>query len=123
MGGTFKGLSVAVILVAVVACTSGPTPDEVIKADPIPYVLDQNGVQLVGRSQRIDFGRTDHSAERAMNKLVGQPAISREICPDGSPVVVWVDGTKLYFIRGAFRGWSKHSVDGTRLVQAGKICA
>lgn len=84
-----------------------------VRTTPIPYTLDARGVQLSTRAQRIDFGRTSHSTERAMTKLVGQAPVSRGVCPDGRPRVTWADGTVLYFSGGAFRGWAKPDADGT----------
>lgn len=101
------------------APTDGPKPSP--RTEPIPYQLDARGVQVLGRPQRIDFGRTDHSAERAMTKLVGQAAVSRAICGDGSPFVAWADGTRLHFRGGAFRGWSKTGADGV-LQKGGTTC-
>ena len=92
-----------------------------VRTQPIAYSLDSRGIQLVGRTQRIDFGRTDHSTELAMAKLVGQGATSRSICTDGRLFVDWADGTRLYFSDGAFRGWSKAGVDGV-VQQAGATC-
>lgn len=104
------------------ACASGERAVDPVRTEPIPYVLDAKGLQLVGRSQRIDFGRTDHSTERAMTKLVGQAAVSRGICVDGQPYVVWADGTRLYFNAGSFRGWSKTAADGN-VQTAGATCS
>ena len=84
-------------------------------------MLDAGGVQLTGRPQRIDFGRTDHSTELAMTKLVGQPPVERGICARGQPKVTWADGTVLYFVGGAFRGWSKIEPDGA-FQSAGNTC-
>lgn len=103
------------------ACAAGGPAPEAARTQPIPYMLDANGVQLVGRQHRIDFGRTDHSTERAMTKLVGQAAVSRGICVDGNPYVSWADGTRLYFRAGAFRGWSKIAPDGS-VQTAGVTC-
>ncbi|MDA8746614.1 hypothetical protein N9M66_00195 [Litoreibacter sp.] len=104
------------------ACAVSDQADVPPRTTPIAYTLDASGVQLVGRSHRIDFGRTDHSAERAMTKLVGQAAISRSICADGRPYVDWADGTRLYFNNGAFRGWSKIGADGV-VQRAGATCS
>lgn len=106
---------------ALMACGQGVTPAAVKTTTPIAYSLDTGGIALVGRSQRVDFGRTDHSTERAMTKLVGQGPVSREICADGRPKLVWADGTILFFERGAFRGWSKRGADGA-LQSAGRTC-
>ncbi len=107
---------------ALSACAPGASVDTPAKTDPIPFQLDARGVQLVDRAGRIDFGRTDHSTERAMTKLVGQGVSSRAICDDGSPFVTWPDGSTLYFRNGAFRGWSATAADGT-LRQGGRTCA
>lgn len=74
--------------------------------DPIPYVLDANGIQLTATPQRIDFGRTDHSTIPAMSKLVGQAPTATQECAGGGQKVDWPDGTTLIFTKGEFRGWS-----------------
>ncbi|WP_299193919.1 hypothetical protein [uncultured Litoreibacter sp.] len=105
----------------VAGCASTDGAATATKTDPIPYTLDSRGIQLVASPLRIDFGRTDHSTVAAMDKLVGQGPVSRAVCPDGSPFVVWADGTRLNFRGGAFRGWSKTAADG--IVQAaGQTC-
>lgn len=116
----------ACVVAAILAgCASGTgprtAPEPVTRTTPIPYSLDAGGIQLAGRAQRVDFGRTAHSTERAMTKLVGQAPVDRGICADGRPKVTWADGTVLYFSGGAFRGWSKLGAEG-RLQTAGATC-
>lgn len=108
----------ALCLALVVAGCTTSSPDGPA-SDPIPFKLDARGVQLLDRDQRIDFGRTDHSAEPAMSKLVGLPPASRRPCAGGGELVVWPDGTGLVFAGGAFRGW----VSAAQGAGAGRSCA
>lgn len=89
------------VLVILSSCTTTPPAPTI---EPIPYALDAGGVQLLDRPQRIDFGRTDHSAIKAMTKLVGVEPINQQACIDGQKIT-WADGTALIFVRGDFRGW------------------
>ena len=95
------GVGVTMLLTA--CAPSAPTAP---RTTPIPYTLDSNGVQLVNRAQRIDFGRTDHSTIPAMTKLVGQPPAAPRDCAQGRQAVDWPDGTTLVFAAGALRGWA-----------------
>jgi hypothetical protein len=93
---------VAVLLLTACAPTESTTP----RLNPISYTLDANGVQLSGSPQRIDFGRTDHSAIPAMTKLVGTKPTATQGCASGGQKVEWSDGTSLVFVNGEFRGWT-----------------
>ena len=90
---------------AIVAGCSAPSIEKPPAAQPIPFAFDQKGVQVLDRSQRIDFGRTDHSAIPAMTKLVGQAPVRQVACAGGGEIVVWPNGDALIMKRGAFRGW------------------
>lgn len=90
------------VVLALAACA--PVPDTP-RSEPIPFQLDAKGVQLLDRSQRIDFGRTDHSTIPAMTKLIGKQPKGVFECTDGGQIVIWPDGTSLIMKRGAFRGW------------------
>lgn len=114
--------TIAFVMFGVAGCAPVDTAPRPTKTDPIPFQLDAQGVQLVGRSGRIDFGRTDHSAELAMNKLVGEGPASRAICGDGTASVTWPDGTVMYFRGGDFRGWSRTAADSSSR-QGGRTCA
>lgn len=94
----------ALLVLAVTACTA-PSP----KTPPIPFALDANGVQLLDREQRIDFGRTDHSAEAAMTKLVGSGPTEAGACANSASFVAWDNGPTLIFQNGDFRGWKNGS--------------
>ncbi len=74
------------------------------RSEPIPYRLDERGVQLLGSDLRIDFGRTDHSTIPAMTKLVGTDPI-REITCGALTGAVWPGDVTLFFASGDFRGW------------------
>ena len=95
----------AVLLLTACVSTAPSEP----RFDPIPYVLDANGVQLSGRPERIDFGRTDHSTIPAMTKLVGLKSTASRECVGGGEWVEWPDGTALIFASGEFRGWANAS--------------
>ncbi len=84
-------------------------------SQPIAHQLDPRGVQLLDRPQRIDFGRTDHSAERAMTKILASDPVQRGACGGGAQFVAWGDGTVFVFQRGDFRGWARgEAVAGQR---------
>ena len=104
------------LVLALGACA--PTLEPAAPVEPIPFQLDASGVQLLGSQQRIDFGRTDHSAIPAMTKLVGQAPAQQVRCREGGEIVVWPDGTGLIMKRGAFRGW----VSAARGTGAGATC-
>ncbi|WP_298259052.1 hypothetical protein [uncultured Litoreibacter sp.] len=91
------------LVVVLAACM--PTAPSTPRPDPIPYRLDESGIQLTDRVQRIDFGRTDHSTLPAMTKLVGAPPFASQDCAGGGQRVDWPDGTSLVFKGGTFRGW------------------
>lgn len=78
-------------------------PVESPKPLPIGYQLDTGGIDVSARGQRVDFGRTDHSAISAMTKLVG----SAPDATGGCAAVSWAqwDRVTLYFNAGDFRGW------------------
>lgn len=84
---------------------------------PLAHQLDTRGVQLLDRPQRIDFGRTDHSTEQAMAKILARDPVQRGACAGGAQFVAWEDGTVLVFRGGDFRGWARGAA------QSGLTCA
>lgn len=95
-----RGLVCLILVLSACSAATPPPPS-------IPYALDAGGVQLLDRDQRIDFGRTDHSTESAMAKLVGSGPTESGSCAGGARYLTWKDGTTLIFTRGDFRGWQK----------------
>ncbi|MEP3347135.1 MAG: hypothetical protein ABJN34_06330 [Litoreibacter sp.] len=93
------------VLAVLVLAACAPTVPSAPRPDPIPFTLDAAGVQLSDRTQRIDFGRTDHSTIPAMSKLVGAKPAASQDCANGGQQVEWPDGTVLVFANGEFRGW------------------
>lgn len=94
-------------LVLVLAGCAATPPSTKPPTIPIAHQLDARGVQLLDRPQRIDFGRTDHSAERAMVKILASEPVQRGICGSSGQFVAWRDGTVLVFEAGDFRGWAR----------------
>ena len=107
--------------VVVLAGCTAPTVERAPVTDPIPYVLDARGIDVIGAPGRIDFGRTDHSTIPAMNKLVGRSAVEQRMCSSGVQRVTWPDGVSLHFAGGNFVGWSRGETGGT-IQQAGLTC-
>ncbi|MEM6594601.1 MAG: hypothetical protein AAF672_07395, partial [Pseudomonadota bacterium] len=65
-------LCIGVSILLLAGCAA-PDP----RPDPIPFALDAGGIQLLDRAQRVDFGRTDHSALSAMEKLTAGEVLAR----------------------------------------------
>lgn len=104
-----------ILLLVLAGCASASGGDKPIP-QPLAHQLDTRGVRLLDRPQRIDFGRTDHSAERAMTKILAAEPVQRGTC-GAAQFVAWKDGTVLVFRGGDFRGWSRGDA------QAGLRCA
>ncbi|MEP5757960.1 MAG: hypothetical protein ABJ327_01370 [Litoreibacter sp.] len=98
-------LKILFIAVAVAGCAT-EISDTSERASPLPHRLDANGVQLLDRPLRIDFGRTDHSTISAMTKVLAVGPNGTRDC-GGLQEVYWPDGTVLAFEAGNFRGWQK----------------
>lgn len=71
----------------------------------IPYVPDLQGLRLLDRPLRVDFGRTDHSTLTAMRKIEPLGPKEHGTCSDGLNYVLWSDGLRLVFNGADFVGW------------------
>lgn len=111
-----RSIMIFTCMSSVLAGCAAPRGDAPVRATPIPYTLDTQGVQLSDRAQRIDFGRTEHSAISAMTKLVGSGPTAERLCGQAREVR-WADGTALVFVGGDLRGWV------TQKGRAGQTCA
>ncbi|MCY4333526.1 MAG: hypothetical protein OXC60_02500 [Litoreibacter sp.] len=91
------------------------------RLDPIPFALDASGIQLLDRPQRVDFGRTDHSALSATEKLTGGSVRRQGVCANGGSYALFEGGVALHFVDGNFVGWARGETNGP-IQQAGRAC-
>jgi hypothetical protein len=102
----------ALLCLVLAGCAVAPVPP----SERLEYALDGGGVDVPARGQRIDFGRTDHSAISAMTKLARRAPDGTGACTSGASFARWPDGTVLIFEAGAFSGWR------SKTGRAGTIC-
>jgi len=101
-----RALVAGLCLLALTACGAGGVGPTRAKSPDIRP--DAEGIGIDGKSQRIDFGRTQESTIPAVSKLLGvQPgsvSINLE-CGAGPTTIVKYPQIDLLFLDGAFRGW------------------